>query len=170
MLDISMSNIPMQFNQARLTFDAPTEFDVLCGSKSKAVSKHPGNVLLRQQVEHTNVQEKYKQATTKQERINLNSEVIQYMRVMHGSRFLKQNEDGTWSLAEEQSVRDKISHAIRHASTKKQPAPPSEDAVCDNDLGEDVSSEDRERILRVYQLQQQILLRDHNFSEASLDP
>ena len=46
------------------------------------------------------------------------------MRRKYGSRFLKQNQDGTWSVAEEQAVRDKVSHSIRHALAKKQKSTP----------------------------------------------
>ena len=41
-------SIPIFFKNIQLAVADPTELDVLCGSKSKAVASHRGNVLLRE--------------------------------------------------------------------------------------------------------------------------
>lgn len=147
------------FKNIQVTVAEPTKFDVLCGSKSKAVASHPGNVLLSEQVEES--LEAYHQARNKQERITINRSVILFMRKKYQSRFLKQNQDGSWSVAEEQSVRDKVSHAIRHALAKKQKSNASAstsytlDDIKNYDLHED--AETRMHISLVFDRQQAIL-------------
>ena len=150
------------FKNIQVTVAKPTKFDVLCGSKSKAVASHPGNILLSEKVEES--LEAYQQARNKQERITINRSVILFMRKKYQSRFLKQNQDGSWSVAEEQSVRDKVSHAIRHALAKKKksnasaPTSYTLDDIKIHDLYEDAEdAETRMRISRVFDRQQAIL-------------
>ena len=151
----------MFFKNIKVNVAEPTEMDVLCGSKSKAVATHPGNQLLAEKVEES--LNAYQQATNKQERITINRSVIQFMRRKYGSRFLKQNRDGSWSVAEEQAVRDKVSHAIRHAlaKRKKSNAPPASYTVEDiknYNMFEDAEDiETRKNISRMFDRQQEIL-------------
>ena len=169
-----MSHIPMSFRTIQLTVDAPKEMDVLCGSKSKALSGHPGNVALRIKVEAC--LEEYENTKSKQERITINRSIIQHMRRKNGSRFLKQNKDGTWSIAEEQAVRDKVSHAIRHASVKKQKAAATKktvtlDAIRIGEFDEDCHDvEFSKAIARVYRRQQEILNAMMDAADDLMDP
>lgn len=113
--------VPMELKNFQLDIiDEPNEIDVLCGSRSKTLSRHPGNKIFMQRIE--SCLEQYEKATTKQERITINRGVIQFMRLKYGARFLKQNPDGKWTKADNASVRDKVSHAFRFASNKKNKA------------------------------------------------
>ena len=151
-------SIPTLLKNVQVAVEAPKELDVLCGSKSKAVASHPGNKLLRRKVEAC--LEEYERARNQQERITINRGIILFMREKFGSRFLKSNQDGSWSVAEEQTVRDKVSHAIRHALVKKQRANKTiedtkqHDTLCDSI---EYTDEIRSRISLVYSRQQQIL-------------
>lgn len=138
----------------------PRQMDVLCGSKSKALSKHRGNVRLLEKIE--SCLDEYKKARSKQERITINRTVIHFMRIKCGSRFLKQTQDGAWTVADEQSVRDKISHAFRFVLKKsiKTKKVESEDTQLQKiKMGEvDDSSDDyTQYAARVYKRQQCIL-------------
>lgn len=107
-----------KMEQATLAIESPAEMDILCGSKSKAISRHPGNMLLQEKVQEC--VDDYEKAKTKQDRILINRRIIQFMQTKYGSRFLKRASNGSWIVAEEQAVRDKVSHAIRNATLKKQ--------------------------------------------------
>jgi len=98
--------------------ESPTEFDVLCGSKSTALNNHPGNHLLRQKV--ASCLTTYEAARTKQQKMKINRTIVQFMRTKFGARFLKRQPDGSWALAEEQSIRDKVSHAFRYAQIQRE--------------------------------------------------
>lgn len=112
-------NIPTRLiNLQSIMIDAPSEFDVLCGSKSTAFNNHPGNHLFRQKV-HSCLST-YERARTKQEKMKINRQIVAFMRSKFGARFLKQHKDGSWGIAEEQSIRDKVSHALRYAAQQKE--------------------------------------------------
>lgn len=100
-----------------MIIEAPLEFDVLCGSKSTAFNNHPGNHLFRQKV-HSCLAS-YEKARAKQEKMKMNRQIVAFMRAKFNARFLKQNKDGTWAIANEQCIRDKVSHALRYASQQK---------------------------------------------------
>lgn len=109
--------------ESDMTIECPSVFDVLCGSKSTAVNDHPGNHLFRQKIVRS--LPAYAQARTKKQKMQINRKIVDFMRQKYGSRFLKQNSNNcTWSMAEEQAIRDKVSHALcyahahhRHAQT-----------------------------------------------------
>lgn len=155
------NSIPTYFKNIQVTVADPTQFDVLCGSKSKAVASHAGNILLSEKVEES--LEAYENARNKQERITINRSVIQFMRRKFGSRFLKQNPDGSWSICEEQTVRDKVSRAIRHALNKKKksrtaPISYTLEDIKNCDLYEDAEDAGMlKKIARVFERQQEIL-------------
>ena len=111
-------SIPTRLVNLKHVIDAPSEFDVLCGSKSTAFNNHPGNHLFRQKVQSCLAA--YTDARTKQQKMKINRQIVQFMRQKFGSRFLKKYNDGTWGIAEEQSIRDKVSHALRYAMIQKE--------------------------------------------------
>ena len=141
--------------------ERPLEMDILCGSKSKAISRHPGNLLLQAKVEEC--VDDYMKANTKAERMTINRSIIQYMQKNCGSRFLKQTHDGTWTIAEEQAVRDKVSHAIRNACAKKQKETAgsrrlSLEEIRSGDIDNDVEDAEFVKMISdLYRRQQQIL-------------
>lgn len=114
----SQVTIPTRLLNFQQVIEAPSEFDVLCGSKSTSVNNHPGNHLFRQKV-HSCLAS-YEAARTKQDKMKINRQIVAFMRTKFGSRFLKQFKDGTWAIAEEQSIRDKVSHALRYAALQKE--------------------------------------------------
>lgn len=90
----------------------PTEMDVLC-SKDKSVAKHPGNVVFRERIEQGT--KTYSVATNKQEKMKITRDIVSFMQVKHGSRFLKK-EGNVWVEINNQTARDKVSHALRFAA------------------------------------------------------
>ena len=114
----SQETLPTRLLNFQQVIEAPSEFDVLCGSKSTSFNNHPGNHLFRQKV-HSCLAS-YEAARTKQEKMKINRQIVAFMRTKFGSRFLKQFKDGTWAIAQEQSIRDKVSHAFRYAAQRKE--------------------------------------------------
>jgi hypothetical protein len=105
----------------------PAETDVLCG-KDKTFAKHPGNVLYRNLIQAFS--QVYAETPTKQEKMRMTAEIVQKMKVEHGSRFLKsvhgnhsdwgsEDDDGSgggggvWEEISVTAARDKTSHALR---------------------------------------------------------
>lgn len=97
----------------------PTEMDVLC-SKDKSVAKHPGNVIFRERIEKGTAQ--YSVATSKQEKMKITRDIVTVMQVKYGARFLKQKGSG-WVEINNQTARDKVSHALRFAAKNLGSAP-----------------------------------------------
>lgn len=91
---------------------SPTEMDVLC-SKDKSVSKHPGNLVFRERIEQ--VTKRYSAASSKQEKMKITRDIVTFMQMKHGARFLKQD-DSVWMEITDQAARDKVSHALRFAA------------------------------------------------------
>ena len=117
MIDMANLSIPTSLNNYKGIVDEIKETDVLCGSKNTSLNKHHGNALLRQQVnKHL---DEYDQADTKQEKMRINRVIIATMRKKFHSRFLRQKGNGAWAEIDEQSVRDKVSHALRFASIQR---------------------------------------------------
>ena len=105
---VTMSQaIPTRLRNYQKVIETPLPMDVLCGSKN---ANHPGNHLFRLKV--ASCLHAYERARTKQQKMNLNRHIIQYMRHRVGARFLKEQRDGTWILAEGQTVRDKVRHIV----------------------------------------------------------
>ena len=92
---------------------SPTDMDVLC-SKDKSTAKHPGNLVFRERIEQ--VTARYSVATSKQEKMKITRDIVAFMRMKHGSRFLKLHSGGAWVEITDQSARDKVSHALRFAA------------------------------------------------------
>ena len=85
--------IPTRLWNYQKATPAPSPWDVLCGSKSTTqTSQHP--------------------------KIKITRQIVQYMRHTIGARFMKPSQEhkgkngGGWALAEEQAVRDMVSHAL----------------------------------------------------------
>ena len=117
-------SLPVRFlrNVSVTIDDEPRDVDVLCGSKSKTTGAHPGNELLRRKIEASI--DAYHATTSLQQRITLNRSIVTFMRHTYGTRFLKAAPKGSgsgsgWMLAEDQAIRDKISHALRFAAQQR---------------------------------------------------
>ena len=153
-----------KMEQAPLAIESPAEMDILCGNKSKAISRHPGNMLLQEKVQEC--VDGYEKAKTKQDRILINRRIIQFMQTKYGSRFLKRASNGSWIVAEDQAVRDKVSHAIRNATLKKQkerdaPRQLTPDEIRKGYIDDDVEdAEFVKMISNLYRRQQQIFLEE----------
>ena len=91
---------------------SPSDMDILC-SKDKSVAKHPGNLVFRERIEQVTAQ--YSAATSKQEKMRITRDIVTFMQLQHGSRFLKQN-GSDWAEITDQMARDKVSHALRFAA------------------------------------------------------
>eukprot|EP00977_Amphora_coffeiformis_P029318 scaffold39972_cov168-Amphora_coffeaeformis.AAC.1 len=106
-----------------VVIESPEPNDVLCGQDA-TYGQHPGNTLLRKQLDRA--LEAYQQATDRRDKIVLIDSIIKYMRETNQSRFLRQSDDassrGAWTSVSEQSVRDKVSHALRFASRRQRKA------------------------------------------------
>lgn len=92
----------------------PNEMDVLC-SKGKSVLKNPGNILFRERIEASTPT--YAGSTNKQEKMKITKDIVSYMQIKHGSRFLKKKGTG-WVEINNLSARDKVSHALRFAANQ----------------------------------------------------
>jgi hypothetical protein len=99
------------------TTDEPSEIDVLCGQDATFL-QHTGNKLLRYQMDL--VLEEYKQCDDRRRKITLIDKIIEVMRKNYCSRFLRQR-PGTseWEEIDQQSIRDKVSHALRFAARRR---------------------------------------------------
>ena len=161
-----------------LATPAPAETDVLCGQDAKFL-QHTGNKLLRDQLE--DALEGYMKCADRQEKIAIIDKIIQVMRNNHRARFLRQCEGtGGWKEIDEQSVRDKVSHALRFAARRRKDGGnrtekprlvkrkkttkvhtrkslPSNISVSTD--AESLDSDARKRVLSIHQLQQRILER-----------
>lgn len=102
-----------------LTIEKPASSDVLCGQDA-TFGQHPGNILLREQIELA--LDPYMKATDRRDKIAMIDEIVSVMRTQHKSRFLRQQQGSTvevWEEVCEQSVRDKVSHALRFAARRR---------------------------------------------------
>lgn len=103
-----------------LAIQTPKSNDVLCGQDA-TYGHHPGNVLLRQQIEEA--MEPYIQATDRSDKIAMIDGIIRIMRETYAARFLRLDETNVqWEQVSEQSVRDKVSHALRFAARRQKQA------------------------------------------------
>lgn len=110
----------------------PSEMDVLC-SKDKSVAKHPGNIAFRERIEE--VTAVYSKTTNKQEKMKMTRDIVSYMQLKHASRFLKK-EGNAWVEINNQTARDKVSHALRFAAKQlKQTSGASSAAVASTAAG-----------------------------------
>lgn len=102
----------------------------------------------------------------------MNKHIVQFMRREYRSRFLKQNADGTWSLADGQTVRDKVSHAVRNMINKRNKLRLQRVRKRDEDRNHRQDAENiklTETVSRVYQRQQTILdrmMKDEYYSDC----
>ena len=99
--------------------ETPASNDVLCGQDA-TYGQHPGNALLRQQLQEALGD--YQLATDRRDKIVLIDNIITYMRETHNTRFVRLSDErrGCWTTVSEQSVRDKVSHALRFAARRQQ--------------------------------------------------
>ena len=99
----------------------PSALDVLCGQDAN-YGLHTGNKILRKQIDL--VLPSYRQTNDRREKIARIDEIITFMRIHYKSRFLKPrpqpdaNGETVWEEVSEQSVRDKVSHALRFAARR----------------------------------------------------
>lgn len=118
-VNISVSTIITEVKK-NCCFIEVQDTDVLGGSKNTSLRQHHGNVLLKELI--LDRLDEYERATTKQEKVQINRLVIGIMRKRYNSRFLRQEENGTWCQSDEQRIRDKISHAFRFACNQRKKA------------------------------------------------
>lgn len=90
----------------------PADFDILCG-KDKTHAKSKGNQMFKERIEIMKVP--YAAASTKQDKMKITKEIVAFMQLQFGSRFLKMEGD-QWEEITEQAARDKVSHALRFAA------------------------------------------------------
>ena len=105
---------------AVVIIDTPQSNDVLCGQDA-TYGQHPGNTLLREQLE--GALGAYRRAKDRRDKILLINGIIKCMRETYNSRFVRLSDDPSqrgWIQVSEQSVRDKVSHALRFATRKQQ--------------------------------------------------
>lgn len=103
----------------------PSALDVLCGQDTN-YGLHTGNKILRKQIDL--VLPSYRQSSDRREKTARIDEIITFMRIHYKSRFLKPcppNDKGeyAWEEVSEQSVRDKVSHALRFAARRLEGGP-----------------------------------------------
>jgi len=98
-----------------IRMNQPNKNDVLCG-KVKYLRDHPGNITFQHVIQQ--YQAKYNHARCKQEKMTITRDVVQHMQKHNRARFLKFTDEGEWVEVSDAVARDKVSHALRHASTK----------------------------------------------------
>ena len=102
---------------ARDQVQEPLDLDVLCGiNMAKKAVDHPGNRLLKEQID--SCLEEYNSAKTKQKKMKINRHIIHTMTEKYGARFLAKR-NGVWVLMDDQGIRDTISRTLRTSAQKK---------------------------------------------------
>jgi len=97
----------------------PKKYDILCG-KDKACLSHYGSRHFRSVIEA--YRNRYQQAVTKQEKMNITREIVMTLKNRTSSRFLKYNSQlHGWEEISHIAARDKVSHALRFANRRKSP-------------------------------------------------
>ena len=111
-------NIPTSLTHVKTVVAEPAEADVLCGvNVNKQAAHHPGNCLLREQIE--SCLDEYQDAKTKQKKMKINRLIMSTMKEKYGARFLAKR-NGVWILMDEQGIRDTVSRALRVGALKKE--------------------------------------------------
>jgi hypothetical protein len=96
-----------------------SQFDVLCG-KDKTYENHAGNRIYRDMI--VAVAPLYAAATSKQDKMQMTSEIVSTLTTEHGSRFLKiSSTHGGWEEVSIAAARDKTSHALRFCASHMLP-------------------------------------------------
>ena len=72
----------------------PNANDVLCG-RVHSNSRHPGNIQFRK-LTHARKKEYLDKSTTRLERTRIATDVVHFIRMERGGRFLKEDPDGGW--------------------------------------------------------------------------
>lgn len=106
-----------------LFVEVPSRLDVLCGQDAN-YGQHCGNKILRKQIDLA--VSAYKQTSDRQEKMAKIDAIITFMRRHCKSRFLRPSRQGEsastvfeWEELSEQSIRDKVSHALRFAAKRQ---------------------------------------------------
>ena len=111
-------------NSARLHSSKPVleplPMDILCG-RDRNYTKHPGNQIYRQLLEDQS--SIYETKLSKVAKMEVTKYIVGTMQNQHGSRFIRQTDDG-WEELSNTQARDKTSHALRflHKSNTKMPS------------------------------------------------
>jgi hypothetical protein len=93
----------------------PSRYDILFG-RGRPIRDNPGNLGLLFLVEQ---KMSVYEATSKQEKTRISLEIVRWLKAKP-SRFLKKNDGGVWEEVEEETARQKVSHAFRTMRAPKQ--------------------------------------------------
>lgn len=116
-LPLSLNEQKSKQNSSLEMIEQPSPYDILCG-KDKSFSHHPGNLIFRDVI--LSFQERYANANSKPEKMQITKEIVQMLQATYNSRFIKLKPQGgetqVWGEISDQAARDKVSHALRFAS------------------------------------------------------
>ena len=104
----------------------PSKHDILCG-KDRKYSKHTRNGLFRELI--NGMKATYDRATSKKQKMQITKDIVTFMKQECGSRFLKKldkqqsscssSPSSLWVEIDDQTARDKVSHALRFANRQR---------------------------------------------------
>jgi hypothetical protein len=110
-----VEGVEEKLGETKSSIITPSRYDILFG-RGRPVRENPGNLRFLFLVEQN---KSVYEAADKQEKTRMSFEILGMLKAKP-SRFLKKNASGIWEEVDEETAREKVSHAFRTMRAPKQ--------------------------------------------------